>query len=350
MAARGSLLENRFPALRSRDYLHLFVNGFFTTGARWTQVLGQGWLVHELTDSATAVGAVPFASFIPFFVGGPLAGALAALLDRPQPPVWAPPAGGVATNGGEPGGSAGANGAPQVAGLGHRQRRGHGVQRIGGAEKAVERASSGRKRRGQRLGIELPPQRGGMHLLVRQFDVAVADVLVGVVADLLVAGDPAYQVHLAVSGHRVRGAGLREALENSQPAVVDGLGVVIGTGRAHEGLASLPVESLDLPCARLDQVDGALVEGHRRAAVVDFGEHLLAAVGDVDDHEVALGNAAQADRGRRIAVRGPVPAPVLVMQYLFLAQVLQHLFDWLAAEVLAVGKRQLDANPRPLSR
>ncbi len=93
MAALGSLMENRFPALRSRDYLHLFVNGFFTTGARWTQVLGQGWLVHELTDSATAVGAVTFASFIPFVIVGPVAGAIADRIDRLKLLVWATVAG-----------------------------------------------------------------------------------------------------------------------------------------------------------------------------------------------------------------------------------------------------------------
>ncbi|MFQ5382146.1 MAG: MFS transporter [Dehalococcoidia bacterium] len=82
MAGIARVIDERFPALRSRDYLHLFVNGFFTTGARWTQVLGQGWLVHDLTDSATAVGAVTFASFIPFVVVGPIAGAMADRIDR----------------------------------------------------------------------------------------------------------------------------------------------------------------------------------------------------------------------------------------------------------------------------
>jgi len=73
----------RFPAMQSWDFRRLFVNGFFTTGSRWTQVLARGWLVHELSDGSTnAVGWVTFASFIPFVVVGPFAGAIADRFDR----------------------------------------------------------------------------------------------------------------------------------------------------------------------------------------------------------------------------------------------------------------------------
>lgn len=74
---------SRFPALASADFRRLFANGFFTTGARWAQVLARGWLVHDLTGgSATAVGWVTFASFFPFIVVGPFVGTLADRLDR----------------------------------------------------------------------------------------------------------------------------------------------------------------------------------------------------------------------------------------------------------------------------
>ncbi len=73
----------RFPAMASSDFRRLFVNGFFTTGSRWTQVLARGWLVHDLSDGSTgAVGWVTFASFIPFVVVGPFAGAVADRFDR----------------------------------------------------------------------------------------------------------------------------------------------------------------------------------------------------------------------------------------------------------------------------
>ena len=54
----------------------------FTAGARWALVLGRGWLVFELTDSAFAVGAVTFAGFFPFVVVGPFAGVIADRVDR----------------------------------------------------------------------------------------------------------------------------------------------------------------------------------------------------------------------------------------------------------------------------
>lgn len=81
MAVRSAIITH-MPALESPDYRRLFISGFFTAGARWAMVLGRGWLVFEMTDSATAVGAVTFASFIPFVVVGPVAGAVADRIDR----------------------------------------------------------------------------------------------------------------------------------------------------------------------------------------------------------------------------------------------------------------------------
>lgn len=69
--------------MASWDFRRLFVNGFFTTGSRWAQVLARGWLVHDLSGGSTgAVGWVTFASFIPFVVVGPFAGAVADRFDR----------------------------------------------------------------------------------------------------------------------------------------------------------------------------------------------------------------------------------------------------------------------------
>ena len=76
------LLRNRFPASGIADYRRLFVAMSFTSGARWALILGRGWLVFELTDSAFAVGAVTFAGFIPFVAVGPFAGVIADRVDR----------------------------------------------------------------------------------------------------------------------------------------------------------------------------------------------------------------------------------------------------------------------------
>ncbi|MGH1492528.1 MAG: MFS transporter [Acidimicrobiales bacterium] len=69
--------------MASADFRRLFANGFYTTGARWTEVLARGWLVHDLSDGSTAaVGWITFLSFIPFVLVGPFAGALADRFDR----------------------------------------------------------------------------------------------------------------------------------------------------------------------------------------------------------------------------------------------------------------------------
>ncbi len=69
--------------MASWDFRRLFANGFLTSGSRWAQVLARGWLVHDLTGGSTgAVGLVTFASFVPFVVVGPVAGAIADRFDR----------------------------------------------------------------------------------------------------------------------------------------------------------------------------------------------------------------------------------------------------------------------------
>ena len=90
MQARSALMAERFPAMRSWDYRRLFVNGFFTTGSRWAQVLARGWLVFDLSDgSSGAVGWVTFASFLPFMLIGPVAGVVADRVDRRKQLIWA---------------------------------------------------------------------------------------------------------------------------------------------------------------------------------------------------------------------------------------------------------------------
>ena len=90
MAEELTWVDERFPAMRSWDYRRLFVNGFFTSGSRWAQLLARGWLVHELSGgSAAAVGWVTFASFLPFIFVGPIAGAMADQLDRRKLLIWA---------------------------------------------------------------------------------------------------------------------------------------------------------------------------------------------------------------------------------------------------------------------
>lgn len=69
--------------MKSTDFRRIFANSFYSTGSRWAQVLARGWLVHDLSGgSSGAVGWVTFASFIPFVIVGPFAGAIADRFDR----------------------------------------------------------------------------------------------------------------------------------------------------------------------------------------------------------------------------------------------------------------------------
>jgi MFS family permease len=77
-----SAILRRLPALQSRDYRRLFISFFFASASRWALVLGQSWLVFDLSDSSFAVGAVFFAGSSQFVIVGPFAGAIADRIDR----------------------------------------------------------------------------------------------------------------------------------------------------------------------------------------------------------------------------------------------------------------------------
>ena len=133
-----------------------------------------------------------------------------------------------------------------------------------------------------------------------------------------------------------------EAVENLQPRVIDGIGVIVGVGLRSKGLASLPIEALDLPGRGLDHINGTLVQGECRAGIIDFGNDFLLAAGDVDDHEVAVGYRAEAHTARRIAVRHPVPAIPLTVQHPLLFGVGEHLDQVFSSECFVRSERQFE--------
>ncbi len=73
--------RSRLPAFQYPDYRLLFINSFFAAASNWAMILGRGWLVYELTDSAAAVGLVTFAGMASFLLA-PIAGAVADRVDR----------------------------------------------------------------------------------------------------------------------------------------------------------------------------------------------------------------------------------------------------------------------------
>ena len=130
----------------------------------------------------------------------------------------------------------------------------------------------------------------------RSSDLQVDDLVVGqalalVGEDLLGHGD-----HAEAERHAERRAAVEQALD-LRLGLLLGLRVPVAVERGDERAARLDVELADLVGAPEVQVDGAVVDGRRRARRLDGAEQL--AVGDVDDRvAVGRGRAQRHARGR----------------------------------------------------
>jgi MFS family permease len=71
-----------FASLRNTDYLYLWIGNLFNTAGLWIQQVTIGWLVWELSGSATLVGVASSLRFLPFLFIGPLGGVAADRMDR----------------------------------------------------------------------------------------------------------------------------------------------------------------------------------------------------------------------------------------------------------------------------
>ena len=69
-------------ALRSRNYRLFFAGQSVSLIGTWMTRIATSWLVYRLTNSAALLGIVGFASTIPSFVFGPIAGVLVDRWDR----------------------------------------------------------------------------------------------------------------------------------------------------------------------------------------------------------------------------------------------------------------------------
>jgi MFS family permease len=71
-----------FSSLRNTDYRYLWIGNLFNTAGLWIQQVTIGWLVWELSGSATMVGIVSGLRFVPFIFVGPIGGVAADRIDR----------------------------------------------------------------------------------------------------------------------------------------------------------------------------------------------------------------------------------------------------------------------------
>src|SRR5579872_5827480 len=75
-------------ALQSRNYRLFFSGQSISLIGTWMTRIAMSWLVYRLTGSAVLLGVVGFASQIPAFVFGPIAGVLVDRWNRHTTVVW----------------------------------------------------------------------------------------------------------------------------------------------------------------------------------------------------------------------------------------------------------------------
>ncbi|HEY4520816.1 MAG TPA: MFS transporter [Candidatus Paceibacterota bacterium] len=77
-----------FTALSIRNYRLFFIGQSISLSGTWMQTLAQGWLVLQLTGSATQVGLVVAAQFLPLLFVTPFGGAIADSRDKRRVFYW----------------------------------------------------------------------------------------------------------------------------------------------------------------------------------------------------------------------------------------------------------------------
>ena len=77
-----------FPALRHRNFRLFFAGQFISLAGTWMQVVAQGWLVLELTNSAFLVGLVTALESLPILFLTLYGGVLADRVDKRRAILW----------------------------------------------------------------------------------------------------------------------------------------------------------------------------------------------------------------------------------------------------------------------
>jgi MFS family permease len=79
---RRELTDRTFRSLRIPNYRRFFLGTAVSATGQWLQLVAQGWLVLQLTDSGVALGAVTGLQFLPILVGGAWGGVIADRYDK----------------------------------------------------------------------------------------------------------------------------------------------------------------------------------------------------------------------------------------------------------------------------
>jgi MFS family permease len=82
------LLQDRFPALKSRNYRLYFAGQGVSLIGSWMQHVAISWLCYRLTDSAFLLGLLGFLANLPLMLLTPLTGVLADRWNRHRMMIW----------------------------------------------------------------------------------------------------------------------------------------------------------------------------------------------------------------------------------------------------------------------
>lgn len=82
MTSPSALLRRTFSAFAVRNFRIYFIGQVISVSGSWMQRVAQSWLVLELTDSGSAVGAVTAAQFLPILLMAPFGGLIADRFDK----------------------------------------------------------------------------------------------------------------------------------------------------------------------------------------------------------------------------------------------------------------------------
>jgi MFS family permease len=82
MPRKSSEGAGTFASLHNVNYRYLWIGNLFNTAGLWIQQVTIGWLVWELSGSATMVSVASSLRFLPFLFIGPLGGVAADRMDR----------------------------------------------------------------------------------------------------------------------------------------------------------------------------------------------------------------------------------------------------------------------------
>ena len=75
-------LDDRFRALHHRNFRLFWIGQLVSVVGTWMQTVGQGWLMHRLTDSAWMLGLLAFTQFVPVTLFSLWAGVVADRVDK----------------------------------------------------------------------------------------------------------------------------------------------------------------------------------------------------------------------------------------------------------------------------